>query len=94
MKSHSRSLPLAILTILLPLIVSGCAGSQGKLSVDLSGLKECKRLGGPRPIPPIENYRRLAPAALAELNKANAADARRTKCEDMVIEKYKQANSS
>lgn len=92
MRNHHhllRAIPIVSLLLTLP----GCVTSQGKLSVDLGALKECRRLGGPRPIPLIENYRALSAAALAELNKANKGDARRTRCDDKVIEQYAKATS-
>lgn len=86
-------LKLAILSGLVPML-PGCAGSLGKLNVDLKALKECQRLDGSRSTPSITedtDYRDLAADALAHMNKANAASARRTKCENDVIAKYAKA---
>jgi hypothetical protein len=73
-------------------MLAGCALLPGKkLSVDLSALKECQRLGKRQPIPKIDeqsDYRDLSPEALAALKKANDGISARTKCEDSVIEKY------
>ena len=84
---------LAILSVLV-LMLPGCATSPGKLTVDLSALKECRRLGPRQPVPRIDadtDYRTLAAEALAGLNKANRGSAARTRCDDKVIQSYATA---
>ena len=86
-------LRLAILSALIAPTLCGCAGSLGKLDVDLAALKECQRLKGPVPVPQIadSDYRVLSAQALAQLKKANGKDAARTRCEQNVIDKYAKA---
>ena len=84
----------AILLDALALIVTGCAGSPGKLSVNLSALKECQRLGGAVRPPAINDdtdYRELAENALARLNQANRGSAAHARCDRKVISDYAKA---
>lgn len=90
-----RSLPLtlAMLLFVSAPMLGACALWQepGHLSVDLSALKECQKLGKRQPVPEIDDttdYRDLSPEALAALKKANDGIGKRTKCEDGVIAKY------
>ena len=78
------------------LMLAGCASSPGKLAVDLDALKECQKLDHPLTLAQIgedSDYRNLSAEALGEIKKANLARARRLKCEDSVIQKYKEAKS-
>lgn len=86
----ARSATLSLLTLLT---LSGCATSPGKLSVDLSAVKECQKLGGPVEVPLIKgsDYRTLSAQALGQINKANVGEARRTNCEDGVVDDYAKA---
>ena len=89
--------PFRLLAILSAsaLMLLGCVGSQGKLSVDLKqSIAACQRLGGERPIPVITedtDYRDLSSKALAELNKGNSGARARKRCEDGVVDKYAKA---
>lgn len=76
------------------LILAGCAGSPGKLAVDLTALKECQRLGNPVKVPeigPETDYRDLSAESLGQIVKANKGAAARTRCENGVIAKYAKA---
>lgn len=84
----------AILSVSILFLVSNCATSPGRLAVDLSALKECKRLGGPVPIPPIDDYRKVSARALGGLRKANSRIVARDRCEDQVAAKYAAANAA
>lgn len=84
-----RAIPIVSILFLAP----NCAGSLGKLSVDLSALKECKRTGGPVAIPTIDDYRKVSARALGGLRKANRRIVARDKCEDGVIAKYAKAGN-
>lgn len=75
-------------------MLPGCARSLGKLNVDLSGLKECRKLTPGMKVSEIESesdYRAVAAESLGELNKGNKAIERRNKCDDKVIDKYATA---
>lgn len=88
-----RLLRLAILSS-SALTLIGCAGSPGKLSVDLQAIKECQRLGGQVAVPeigPKTDYRVLSAQALGQVNKANVGAAKRTICEDEVVDEYANA---
>lgn len=91
-----RSLPLTLamtLFVSAPMLGS-CAQSPGHLSVNLSALKQCQKLGGRQPVPEIDDtsdYRDISPEALAALKKANDGSAARTRCEDKVIADYAKA---
>lgn len=84
----------AILSVSILFLVSNCASSPGRLAVDLQALKECKRLGGPVTIPPIDDYRKVSARALGGLRKANSRLVARDRCDDKVIAKYAAANAA
>lgn len=95
MRCH-RLLPLifAIALFVSAPMLTACAPSLGHLSVDLSALKECQKLGKKQPVPEISetsDYRDLSPEALAALKKANDGIGARTRCEDKVIADYAKA---
>lgn len=93
MRFHKSLTRAAILSASV-LTLAGCDTLSGKLSVDLEALKECQRLDRKMAVPSIEedsDYRELSAEALAEIAKGNRAQADRTKCENGVIEKYKNA---
>lgn len=79
----------------LALILVGCAGSPGRLNVDVGkALAECQRLGGvqqPEEITDDSDYREVAVDALAAIHKATQQDRRRTACEKRVAERYANA---
>lgn len=86
-------LRLATLSALAPML-AGCASSLGKLTVDLSALKECRRLTPSLSQPPIgedSDYRDLAAQGLGQLSKANRGIVARNRCDDRVIDDYASA---
>lgn len=88
-------LRLSILSA-LAMLLAGCATSPGTLAVDLTGLKECRKLDPKVPGPgssigQISDYRDLSPQALAALRKANEGTDRRNNCEDQFIDRYQEA---
>jgi uncharacterized protein YerC len=88
-----RLLRLAILS-LLALTLAGCARSTGRLSVDLTALKECRKLTPRLQVSAIESgsdYRALAAEAGGTIQKGNKAIARRNRCDDKVIGSYAAA---
>lgn len=91
---HYRNLlKLAMCFALVPML-AGCARSLGKLDVDLTALKECRRLTPSLQVSKIESesdYRVVTAEALGVVNKGNKAIARRNRCDDKVIEKYATA---
>ena len=91
---HYQSLlKLAICFALVPML-AGCARSLGKLDVDLTALKECRKLTPDLQVSKIESesdYRVVAAEALGTVSKGNKALARRNRCDDKVIEKYATA---
>lgn len=86
-------LQLATFCALAMLTLTGCASSPGNLSVNLSAVKECQKLGGQVEVPQIKgsNYRTLSAQALGQINKANSGEAKRTDCEDGVVDDYANA---
>jgi hypothetical protein len=87
------------LTILfgLALMSAGCARSMGKLDVDLTALKECRKLTPPLQVSEIESggdYRALAAEAGGTISKGNKAIERRNRCDDGVIRKYGTAQGA
>lgn len=80
------------------LMLAACAGSPGKLNVDVEkALSECQRLGRVQPVGEINedsDYRWVAADALSAINKAVRLDQRRIECEKSVAAKYKNAGSS
>lgn len=84
-----RAIPILSILFLAP----SCATSPGRLDVDLKALSECKRLGGPVAVPPIDDYRKVSARALGGLRKANRRIVARDKCEDDVIAKYAKAGN-
>lgn len=85
-----RHLLPATLILSAPLLAS-CAGSPGKLSVNLQAIKECQRLGGNVAVPSItvkSDYRILSAQALGQINQANRGARQRTACEDKVINEF------
>lgn len=90
---RQASLRLATLTA-LALMLAGCAGSLGRLAVDLSALKECRKLTpqlNPPPIGEDSDYRDLAAQGLGQLSKANRGIVGRNRCDDRVIDDYARA---
>ena len=90
MRCRLWCLRLATLSALATTL-AGCASSLGKLTVDLSGLKECRRLTPPASLPPVgedSDYRDLAAQGFGQLNKTNKAIAARNRCDDKVINDY------
>ena len=91
-----RTLKLRLtLLILSALTLASCATSLGSLSVNLGAVKECRRLTPrlqPPDISPKSDYRDIAPQSLGQLNKGNQAITRRNRCEDKVVNSYKQAH--
>lgn len=89
---------LAILSLSTLLTLPGCATSPGKLSVDLTAVKECQRLGGPVAVPEITpkktDYRVLSAQVLGQIRKANEGEQRRTECEDKVVDEYAKADTA
>jgi hypothetical protein len=86
-------LTLAMCFALAPMF-AGCAGSRGKLNVDLTALKECRKLTPSLQVSKIESesdYRVVTAEALGVVSKGNKALARRDRCDDKVIEKYATA---
>ena len=84
---------LAILSVSVTML-PGCAGSLGKLSVNLNGLKECRKLTPAMRVSEIESetdYRALSAEALGVMNKGNKAIDRRNRCDDKVIGDYAKA---
>lgn len=80
----------------LALMLAGCARFMGKLDVDLSALKECRRLTPDMKVPEIDrdtDYRALSAGAGGTIKKGNKAIVRRNKCDDGVIAKYKSAGT-
>jgi hypothetical protein len=94
MRHHLNPLLRAIPIVSILFLASGCATSPGRLNVDLSALKECKRVGGQVPIPAIDDYRKVSALALGGLHKANQRLAARDRCDDKVIAKYATANAA
>lgn len=94
MAPHRHPLLRAIPILLILFLAPNCASSPGRLAVDLQALKECKRIGGPVPIPPIDDYRKVSARALGGLRKANNRIVARDRCEDVVIAKYAAANAA
>lgn len=84
---------LAILSVSATML-PGCAKSLGKLDVDLTALKECRKLTPNLQVSEIESesdYRVVAAEALGTVSKGNKAIARRNRCDDKVIENYAKA---
>lgn len=91
--SYRNLLKLAILTALVPLL-AGCARSMGSLSVDLSALKECRKLTPKMMVSEIvedTDYPALSAESGGAMNKGNKALDRRNKCDDKVIGNYAKA---
>lgn len=99
MRFRLCQLPLLLrLSILssLAILLAACATSPGTLAVDLSGLKECRKLDPAVPGPGASigrssDYRDLSPQALAALRKKNEGSERRNGCEDRFIDRYRTA---
>jgi hypothetical protein len=92
---YRRLLQLATLSVLV-LTSAGCARFSGKLDVDLTALKECRKLTPGMKVAPIgedADYRALSAEAGGALNKGNKAVARRNNCDDKVIDKYATAGN-
>lgn len=90
---YRRPLQLAML-FASALMLADCARFSGNLSVDLKGLKECRKLTPALKVSPIgetSDYRALSAEAGGELNKGNKAIARRNRCDDNVIDRYAKA---
>lgn len=90
---YRNLLKLAMCFALVPML-AGCARSLGKLDVDLTALKECRKLTPNLQVSEIESesdYRVVTAEALGTVNKGNKAIARRNRCDDKVIEKYATA---
>lgn len=90
---YRRPLLLAMCFALVPML-AGCARSLGKLDVDLTALKECRKLTPKGQVSAIDSesdYRVVAAEALGTINKGNKAITRRDRCDDKVIEKYAAA---
>ena len=90
---YRNLLKLAMCFALVP-ILAGCARSLGKLDVDLTALKECRKLTPHARVSEIESesdYRSVAAEALGAVSKGNQAIDRRNRCDDKVIESYAKA---
>lgn len=90
---YRRFLKLAMCFALVPML-AGCARSLGKLDVDLTALKECRKLTPSLQVSEIvseSDYRVVAAEALGTVSKGNKAIARRNRCDDKVIENYAKA---
>lgn len=88
-------LTLAMCFALAPMF-AGCARFMGKLDVDLSALKECRKLTPKLTVSEIEeptDYRALSAESGGTIQKGNKAINRRNKCDDKVIESYKEAGN-
>lgn len=84
-----------IICTALAMLLAACAGSPGKLAVDLTGLRECRKLTVPMKVGPITkdtDYRVLSAESLGTINKGNKAIVRRNNCDDRIINDYATAN--
>lgn len=95
MRSRNR-LTLAIL-LLSALTSAACARFTGKLDVDVSAFKECRKLTPRLQVSEIESdvdYRALAAEAGGAIDKGNKALDRRDRCDDKVIGSYATAKGN
>lgn len=94
---RSRLFRLLATLSVLALTSAGCARFMGNLDVDLTALKECRKLTPIMKVAPIgedADYRALSAEAGGELNKGNKAIGRRNKCDDKVIDSYATAKGA
>ena len=90
---YRRFLKLAMCFALVPML-AGCARSLGKLDVDLTALKECRKLTPKGQVSAIDSesdYGAVTAEALGAVSKGNKAIDRRNKCDDKVIGDYAKA---
>jgi hypothetical protein len=86
-------LKLAICFALVPML-AGCAKYMGKLAVDLTALKECRKLTPHMTVSQIgqdTDYRALSAESGGTIQKGNKAIDRRDRCDDKVIDNYAEA---
>lgn len=93
MRSRSRLLTLAICSV-LALTLAGCARFTGKLDVDLTALKECRKLTPKMQVSEIgedTDYRALSAESGGTISKGNKAIDRRNRCDDKIVDDYAKA---